>query len=135
MGRNGAQQLSVTVHVTLPTRRLRRLSAMEQSAYRPTYLRAWREKRKLSLRRMAARMESSPGVQLISHAQLSRIETGEQPYSQPILEAAAQALGITVPMILEVHPDKEGDVVDLMRILNGPKRDQALEYLRFLASK
>lgn len=80
-------------------------------------------------------MESSPGVQLISHAQLSRIETGEQPYSQPILEAAAQALGITVPMILEVHPDKEGDVVDLMRILNGPKRDQALEYLRFLASK
>jgi transcriptional regulator with XRE-family HTH domain len=108
---------------------------MGQPAYRKTYLRQWRIKKGLSLRRLASRMESEPGVQLISHAQLQRIEVGEQPYSQPILEAAAEALGITVGMILDVSPDKEGDVIDLLKYLKGTKRDQAIEYLRFLATK
>ena len=108
---------------------------MGQPVYEKTYLLNWRKKKKLSLRQLAARMEYEPGVQLISHAQLQRIEKGEQPYSQPILEAAAQALGITVTMIVDVDPDKEGDVIDLLKYLKGPKREQAIEYLRFLAQK
>ncbi len=108
---------------------------MSQSMYRPSYLRQWRIKRGLSLRKLASRMETEPGVPMISHAQLGRIETGEQPWSQPILEAAAHALGITVPMILEVNPDKEGDVIDLLRHLQGPARDEAIRYLRYLAER
>jgi transcriptional regulator with XRE-family HTH domain len=108
---------------------------VEQPVYEKTYLRNWRKKKGLSLRKLAARMEYEPGVQLISHVQLGRIEKGEQPYSQPILEAAAQALGITVTMIVDVDPDKEGDVIDLLKYLKGSKRDQAIEYLRFLAQK
>jgi transcriptional regulator with XRE-family HTH domain len=106
-----------------------------KQSFEPTYLRAYRLKKGLSLRRLAARMESEPGVQLISHAQLGRIETGQQPYNQPILEAAAQAMGISVYMIMEVHPDKEGDVIDLLSRLKGDTRAEAVNYLRFLASK
>ena len=100
------------------------------------YIREWRRKRQLSLRKLANRMEKEPGGELvISHASLGRIESGDQPYSEPILEALAEALGTTKSALLEVHPDKEGDVIDLVRRLKGPKRDQALEYLRFLASQ
>jgi len=111
------------------------LSLVGQPVHTKTYLRNWREKKHLSLRTLAARMEYEPGVQLISHAQLQRIETGEQAYTQPILEAAALALGITVSMILDVDPDKEGDVIDLLKHLKGSKREQAIEFLRFLARK
>ncbi len=81
------------------------------------YLRQWREYRGLSLRALADRMESEPGVPLTSHANLGRIETFKQPYSQEILEAAAIALNCSVHDILEVDPTKEGEVVDLMRLL------------------
>lgn len=107
---------------------------MGRTNYKQCYLLQWRKKKGLSLRQLALRMEEEPGVPLISHAQLQRIETGEQPWSQPILEAAAEAMGITVSMILDVNPDKEGDVIDLLKHLKGQKRTQALEYLRFLAS-
>lgn len=111
------------------------LSLVGEHVHSKTHLRSWRKKKGLSLRQLASRMEYEPGVQLISHAQLQRVETGEQPYSQQILEAAAVALGITASMILDVDPDKEGDVVDLLRYLKGAKREQAIEFLRFLASK
>lgn len=81
------------------------------------YLRQWREYRGLSLRVLAERMESEPGVPLTSHANLGRIETQKQPYSQEIMEAAAVALNCTVRDLLEVDPTKEGEVVDLMRLL------------------
>lgn len=81
------------------------------------YLRQWREYFGYSLRKMADRMESEPGVPLTSHANLGRIETGQQPYTQEILEAAADALGITVREILEVDPTKEREVVDLLALI------------------
>jgi len=57
-------------------------------------------------------------VPLISFSQLARIERGVQPYSQPILEALADALDVTVSQLLMDDPDKDGEVVDLMRKLN-----------------
>lgn len=100
------------------------------------YIREWRLKRKLSLRLLAARMEKEPGgEEIISHASLGRIENNKQPYSPEVLEALAVALNTTKGALLEVHPDKEGDVVDLVRRLDAAKRDQAVEYLRFLANK
>ena len=111
------------------------LSLMGQRIYRKHFLLEWRKKRKLSLRKMANLMEAEPGVPLISHAQLQRIEVGEQPYTQPILEAAALVLGITVCMILDVNPDTEGDLMSLLSLLDGEKRQQAIEFLRFLARK
>lgn len=87
------------------------------------FLRQWREYRGYSLRTLANRMEVEPGVALTSHANLGRIETFQQPYSQEIMEAAAVALDCSVRDLLEVDPTKEHDVVDLMALLR--KKDPA----------
>ena len=79
-------------------------------------------------------MEKEPGGELIvSHASISRIEKGEQPYSQEILEALAVALQVSKAALLEINPEKEGEVVDLVRLLDETKRAQAVDCLRFLA--
>lgn len=97
--------------------RLRYRRRMTEKTYGRHYLRAWREYRGLSLRKLADRMEREPGVPITSHANLGRIETFVQPYSQEILEAAAGALGIGVTEILTVDPRKDGEVVDLLALL------------------
>lgn len=129
------QAESVTPDVTKLVQGFGKLRSMKRTPYPVTYLREWREFRNLSLRKLAARMEWEPGVQLISHAQLQRIEVGEQPYSQPILEAAAVALNTTAAAIIDVNPQKEHEVIDLLKFLKGAKRVQAIEYLAFLAKR
>lgn len=68
------------------------------------YLRAWREAAGLSLRQLADRLTDDAGEPLVSYASLSRIEAGRQPYSQPILEALAEALHCTPADLLARHP-------------------------------
>lgn len=81
------------------------------------YIREWRAYRGLSLRRLAERMEIEPGVLLTSHANIQRIEKYEQPYAQDILEALAVALEVSATDLLSVDPTKEGEVVDLLRLI------------------
>ena len=104
--------------------------------YRKTYIREWRNKRGLSLRRLAERLETEPGGDLmISHASIGRIERGQQPYSQAVLEAIAEALGVSVALLLEVNPEKDGDVIDITLRLNkaSPElRQQALNIIEAL---
>lgn len=87
------------------------------------FLKQWREFRGLSLRKLADRMEVEPGIQVTSHANIGRIENFQQPYSQEILEAAAEALNCTVTDILTVDPTKEGAVVDLLNLLKSRDLD------------
>jgi transcriptional regulator with XRE-family HTH domain len=111
---------------------------MQKTRFRRTYIREWREWAGLSLRQLADRLEHEPGGMTLSHASLGRIETGQQAYTQPILEAISAALGVDVYDLLYVHPAKAGEVVDLTRIirqLDDSRQAQALEYLRFLARK
>lgn len=103
-----------------------------ERTYGKTFIREWRVYRGLSLRRLADRLEMSGPNDSISHASLGRIETGDQPYSQPILEALASALNCSVTDLLSVDPTKEGEVVDLMRMINDKNRDQAIRVLRAL---
>lgn len=99
------------------------------------FLRQWREYRGLSLRGLANRMEKSPGEPLTSHANIGRIETFQQPYSQEILEAAAQALSCTVEQILTVDPTKEGDVIDLLALLRDKDPETVRAILQGLPPK
>jgi transcriptional regulator with XRE-family HTH domain len=64
-----------------------------RARFRPqrTFIREWREFRNLTLERLAERLREARGL-TITHASLSRIERGVQPYSQPILEAIAGEL-------------------------------------------
>ncbi len=67
--------------------------------YRLTFIRQWREAKLMSLQQLAERVSKKTGG--MTHASLSRIERGLQPYSQPILEAIADEL-------------TDGDVVSLL---------------------
>lgn len=105
---------------------------MTNRKYGKTYIREWREYRGLSLRRLADRLELNGPDETISHASIGRIENGQQPYSQPVLEAIATALNVSVTDLLGVDPMKEGEVVDLMRMINDKNRAQAIRVLRAL---
>ena len=136
MGRDTMQIFFVASGVTTVTRHLYKVPGMAEQLYRKTYIKEWREKRGLSLRRLADRLEQSPGGDLlISHTSIGRIEKGQQPYSQPILEAIAAALGVTASMLLEVNPEKDGDVIDItLRLNKAPPelRRQAIDILEAL---
>lgn len=92
--------------------------------YRVTFIRDWRDFRGLTLKQLEHRMEKEPGETLITSVSIGRIERGLQPYTQPILEALAEALDCTMADLLEVNPKKQGEVVDLMRILRSMDRNK-----------
>ena len=83
------------------------------------YFREWRTHRELSLAKVVARMEIEPGGDpLISAMSLSRIERGEQPYSEEVVNALASVYGCEPWMLFRVNPTKDGAVVDLMTYIS-----------------
>lgn len=73
-----------------------------QPKYKLTFIRQWREDRGYSLEQLGEMVG-------ITHASLSRIERGLQPYGQKLLEAIAEALRTDVPSLLMRNPtDPEG---------------------------
>lgn len=120
------------------TRALRRVyvPGMEKKSLGKHYIRQWRQMRGLSLRQLSERMEVEPGGDLlISHASLGRIEKGEQPYSQPILEGLSHALDVPVYFLLEVNPEKDGDVVDMLALLKRKDPETVRAFLNALPDK
>lgn len=97
------------------------------------YIKEWRKYRGLSLRKLADRMESAPGENLISYSSLSRIESGDQPYSQPILEALSEALDVSVASLLSSKPGVEADIIELFSRLDDSAKDQALKILKAMS--
>lgn len=75
----------------------RQLPRPRQIVYRPTFIRQWREARERTLEDLASKIG-------ITHASLSRIERGRQPYSQAILEAVANELRTDVSSLLTRDP-------------------------------
>lgn len=71
-------------------------------ARRRTFIREWREHRHMTLETLAERVGEKIGG--FTHASLSRIERGLQPYSQPILEAIAEELNTDVASLLMRDP-------------------------------
>ena len=106
---------------------------MSQNRRKPHFIQQWRKHRKLSLRRLAERMEKSPGEPLISHAQISRIEKGENQYTEETLWALAEALDCDVADLIGVDPTKDGEVIDLLRHIPESKRQDAIAILKALA--
>lgn len=86
----------------------------------------------LSLARLAARMENAPGEEMISAMSLSRIERGLQPYSEPILEALSLALDVPKWALISVNPEKDGDVVDLMKLIRQQSPEQRQRAIRMI---
>src|ERR1700730_8538503 len=70
---------------------------------RRTHIRQWREQRGLTQEQLAHRLD-------MSKAQLSRIETGQQPYTQDFLEACAEAL-MTDPASLIMRDPSDPEAI------------------------
>ena len=91
-----------------------------------TYLREWRKFRHLTQAQVVGRLELFDDDKLPSTAaSLSRIETGEQPYGQRILEALAFIYDCTSEQLLGHNPDKEGRIIDLLPRLTERQLRQA----------
>jgi transcriptional regulator with XRE-family HTH domain len=71
--------------------------AMPRKQHRPTFIRQWREFRELSVESLGEAIE-------MSGATVSRIETGKQPYTQPVIERIADVLGVEVATLLTTAP-------------------------------
>lgn len=94
----------------------------------PVHLREWREWRGLTLRELAARMVDEDGRQIISYASLGRIERGLQPYSQPILEALAEALDTMPGVMIDQHPAELDPIIKRWSQLDPARRAQAAAF-------
>lgn len=75
-----------------------------RSPLRPTFIRQWRNHRHLSLVQVAERVSEITGKSM-THATLSRIETGKIAYTQPVLEAIAIALACEPADLLIRNPE------------------------------
>lgn len=91
------------------------------------YFREWREKNKMT-------QEQAIGRLGWSQSKLSRIESGKIPYNQDDLEAAAEAYDCNPSDLLTVNPLKDGEVVDLMRLLDKVgNREMAIRVLKSMS--
>ena len=65
-------------------------------------------------------------------ATLSRVERSEQPYSQPLLEALADALGCEPADLIMRPPDADQDIRLVWSQLSPETRNKALEIIKVL---
>jgi transcriptional regulator with XRE-family HTH domain len=84
------------------------------------YLRAWREAAGLSLRGLSSEILKQTGYE-VSHANIGRVETFEQPYSQELIEAAA--------VVMECEP---GDLLSREPVENPMSEKEITAFLRRL---
>jgi transcriptional regulator with XRE-family HTH domain len=101
---------------------------------RPTYIKAWRKHRGLTLVQMADAIEATTGVE-ISDSQLSRIERGEQPYSQDLLEAIADVLSTDAASLIMRDPlvvDPIWSLWETVQDLEPAQQKQAAELIAVL---
>ena len=90
------------------------------------FIREWRKHRNLTQGQLAARLE-------MSVANLSRIETGEQPYTQPVLEAIADALLCPPQDIIARDPNApEWGFLELLNKASPAKRIEIERVIRAL---
>lgn len=92
---------------------------------RPTFIRAWRKHRHLTLENLAERVG-------ITHASLSRIERGEQPYNQDLLDLLAEALMCDPADLLVRDPSDPEGIWSLWERAKPGEREQAIRLLQVI---
>lgn len=93
--------------------------------YRRTFIREWREHRDKTLEQVAGRIG-------MTATNLSKIERGVQPYTQPALEALADALNTTPSSLLIRKPGSQDDIRLVWEELEPEAQAQALAVLKAL---
>jgi transcriptional regulator with XRE-family HTH domain len=100
---------------------------------RPTYIRAWRKHRDLTMQQVCEALEHLHDVH-ISEGQLSRIETGKQPYAQDLLETIADVL-LTDPASLIMRDPSQPEIWSIYDTLTPVQRRQVVDYADFISKR
>lgn len=87
---------------------------MAKEAKKLHYLAEWRAFKKLSLRRLALRLEREPGEEMLSSTSLNRIELGEQPLTPEVMHALANAFDCAPEDIIGINPLLQPELIDFM---------------------
>jgi transcriptional regulator with XRE-family HTH domain len=111
----------------------RRPRANPKPQRQPTFIRAWRKERGLTLAQLSDQLETLHEL-AISDGQLSRIENGKQPYSQDLLEAIADVLK-TEPASLIMRDPNSRAIWSVYDTLSPVERKQVDDYAAFIAAK
>lgn len=82
--------------------------------YQRTFIKQWREYRKKSQEELAEEvaeylLENEISEKGYTYASIGRMENGRIPYSQPILEGIAKALGVSVATLITTPAPARGE--------------------------
>jgi transcriptional regulator with XRE-family HTH domain len=99
-----------------------------KSPRRRTFIREWRKHRKLTQEELAEEVH-------LSQEQVSRIEKGEQPYTQETLEAFAAALKCSPADLIMRGPDETQPIWAILEKLSPADREAAAKMLQILADR
>ena len=94
-----------------------------RSRFRRTFIREWRNDRGLTLEHLADRLGTT-------HATLSRIERGMQPYSQDILERLADALRTDPASLLMRNPSSPDAIWSIWDQAKPGEREMIIDLAR-----
>lgn len=90
------------------------------------FFRKWREYLGFTQERALGKLETW------SQSKLSRIESGATVWNANDLADLEHAYGISANLLLTVDPTKDGDVIDILGLINDKNREQAIRILRAL---
>lgn len=90
---------------------------------KPTFLREWREHREMSQDRAIERLDLEASFPF-SKGQLSRVERGEQPYSQDLLEALAIIYRCEVWELLERDPSSSARIWEIYERMTDEQQER-----------
>lgn len=91
------------------------------------YFKKWRKHRNLTQEQVVDRLAAMDDPLIPqTTASLSRLENGKQTYTQRILEALAEVYQCDPDHLLGRDPTKEGELIDLVALLDERQRRQAL---------
>ena len=106
----------------------------KRPVYKPPFVKQWREYRNMTQERLAELVGEYLGKSY-THASIGRIENGKMPYTQPVLEAMADALGTDCASLLIRDPTQPEAIWTLWERALPAERTTIAEHAEFIVSK
>lgn len=104
----------------------RKIKKPSKAPRSPTQIKAWRKHREISLEKLSERLLVEVEFD-VSAGQLSRVERGEQPYSQDLLEALSIVLRSSPSALINVDPTRADAIMSIWDTLSQPQKVQVVE--------
>lgn len=95
---------------------------------RRTFIRAWRQHRGLTIEQLAERVG-------VTHGAISQLERGLVNYTQPMLEAIADALMCEPADLIMRDPTREDALWSIYDQLEPAQRNEAVDFMRYLRDR